>query len=103
FNTNAWNADHALEELAIQEQRLAYGRTTFFKRVKTMQMQDPIIGTALADDPDKGMITTDCYTWWPLDPCQMGAGEPNPGNLVIESIGGQAEDVRVYPVVWRLV
>jgi len=103
FHTTAWNSDTVNTELTVEEQSLAYGRPSFFKRCMLQQMQDPIIGNALAADPDKGMITTDCYTYWPLDPCEMGAGEPNPGNLVVESIGGQAEACRVYPVVWRLV
>jgi len=103
FHTTSWNSDTANVDLTIDEQRLAYGRTSFFKRCKLMQMQDSIIGTAIADDPDKGIITTDCYTYWPLDPCEMGAGEPNPGNLTVESVGGQAEATRVYPIVWRLV
>lgn len=103
FHTTSWNADTANVDLTIDEQRLSYGRTSFFKRIKLVTQQNPIVGTAIANDPDKAIITSDCYTWWPLDPCCIGAGEPNPGNLVVESVGGQAEATRVYPVVWRLV
>lgn len=103
FHTANWNTDHALIDMNIDEQRLCYGRTSFFKRVKLCTMQGWLRGSALAADPDQAAETTDCYTFWPLDPCEEGKGEPNPGNLVVESVGGQAEPCRVYPVVWRLV
>jgi len=103
WHETTWNCDTANEDITIEEQRLAYGRTSFFKRVKLLQMQEWIIGACFEADHSKEMINEDFYTYWPLDPCEMGAGEPNPGNLVIESVGGVAEEARVYPIVWRLV
>lgn len=102
FHTSSWNSDVATTVLSVSEQRLAYGRTSFFKRVKTIALQDRV-GFALTPDPAvESDEPTDCYTYWHLDPNQIGAGEPNPGNLVIESVGGIAEATRVYPVVWRI-
>lgn len=103
FHTTSFNADTANTVLSVREQRLAYGRTSFFKRVKTISMQNPLPIINMGDDPATVATWEDCYTWWPLDPCEEGAGEPNPGNLVVESVGGVAEATRVYPVVWRLV
>jgi len=99
----SFDCDTANTVLTVNEQRLAYGRTSFFKRVKTIALQDWIRATAIAADPDPLQVPADYYTYWPLDPCEEGAGEPNPGNLVVESVGGVAEATRVYPVVWRLV
>lgn len=103
YHTTTWNCSTANEDLSIDEQRLAYGRTSFFKRVKTMQLQNAILGSNFGDLHSKNMINEDFYTYWSLDTGEHGAGEPNPGNLVVESVGGQAEAVRVYPIVWRLV
>ena len=103
WHKTTWNDSTANEDITIEEQRLAYGRTSFFKRVKTMQLQDAIIGSNFGALHDKAMINADHYTYWPLDTGEHGAGEPNPGNLVVESVGGVAEETRVYPVVWRLV
>lgn len=103
FHTTGWNADTANIDLTVDEQRLAYGRTSFFKRVKLAIMQQRV-GFSTGLDPNLYLDPpTDCYTWWPLDPCGEGSGEPNPGNLVVESVGGVAEATRVYPVVWRLL
>ena len=103
FHTTTFNADTANLVLSVQEQRLAYGRTSFFKRVKTISMQNPLVCIGVGVDPGSVASWKDDYSWWPLDPCMEGAGEPNPGNLVVESVGGVAEATRVYPVVWRLV
>lgn len=103
FHTTSLNCDTANTVLSVHEQRLAYGRTSFFKRVKTIQLQDRLPIFANAPDPADTLNFGDQYTYWELDPCEMGAGEPNPGNLVVESVGGVAEATRVYPVVWRLV
>jgi len=103
FHTTAFDSDTANLVLTVNEQRLAYGRTTFFKRVKTIALQDRLPLFANAADPADTLNFHDCYTYWELDPCEIGAGEPNPGNLVVESVGGVAEATRVYPVVWRLV
>lgn len=103
FHTTHWNEDTAAIDLGIDEQRLAYGRTSFYKRVKLCTMQQRA-GQSYNDDPALYFdVPPDHYTYWPLDPCEMGAGEPNPGNLIVESVGGIAEAVRVYPIVWRLV
>lgn len=103
FHTTTWNCDTANVDLTIDEQRLAYGRTSFYKRVKLCTLQERV-GQAFTTQPSaEGDEPQDYYTYWPLDPCNMGAGEPNPGNLIVESVGGVAEATRVYPIVWRLV
>jgi len=117
FHTTTFNDDTTNTVLSVKEQRLAYGRTTYFKRVKTILLQAGLVEFNQFTDPAAQHDTTetgavnvyvspsqsDEYTWWNLDPGNRGEGEPNPGNLMVESIGGVAEAVRLYPVVYRLV